>query len=97
MNQSQWISVEERLPEAETDVLAYFINEYDHKRIIRAFYAPRFTVEDGCDNEYEASEYDDQKGVYYLKEGWYEHNEQDEVNWFVGNVSFWQPLPEPPR
>lgn len=96
MNKSQWISVKERLPEAETDVLAFFINEYGKQRIVRAFYAPRFTVEDGYDNEYEASEYDDKKDTYYLKEGWYEHNEHEEINWFIYNVTNWMELPEPP-
>jgi len=90
-----WVAIEEKLPEADVPVLAYFINEYGKPRRIRAFYAPRFTVTTGVDNDwYEFKDGDDEA---YLPEGWYESNEFEDTHWHVTDkVTHWMPLPEPP-
>jgi len=82
-------------PTAGIPVIAFGKNEHGKDRIIRAFYAPRFTIED--DNEYEAAEYSEEKECYFLREGWYESNEHDEVNWMVCfEITHWMPLPDAP-
>jgi len=90
-----WVAIEEKLPEADVPVLAYFINEYGKTRRIRAFYAPRFTVTTGVDNDwYEFKDGDDEA---YLPEGWYESNEFEDTHWHVTDkVTHWMPLPELP-
>ena len=58
-----WISVKDRLPEDDKEVLAY---DSEHKEIVIAFY----------DSEYEEWTYDD---------------------WYDGEITHWQPLPELPE
>ena len=90
-----WIKTKDAMPKAGLKVLAYFVNEYDKDRIIRAYYAPRFTIElSGEDDCYEYNEDDDE---YFLPEGWYETNEFEETNWHVSaEITHWMPLPPPP-
>ena len=92
----KWTKINgDNLPKAGIPVLAFGKNEYDKGRTIRAFYAPRHTIQD--DNDYEAAEYCEEKDEYFLREGWYEQNECEEVNWFVTfAVTHWMPLPEHP-
>lgn len=94
-----WIDVKERLPKSEIPVLAYFKNELGKGRRIRAFYVPPKTVESSPDSsEYEDNdEYDEAKDCYWVKSGWYESNEHDEVAWRVDvDVTHWRHLPDPP-
>jgi len=96
----KWISVKNKLPDPEKPVLVFVQNVYEGKltRRLRAFYAPKYTIEQGaCEDEYNGYEYNEEKDNYYLCEGWYENNEFDEVNWKIdGDVTHWMPLPEPP-
>jgi len=90
-----WISVKENMPDSGSMVLVFGRNENKKGRVIRAFHANRFQIQD--DNELEAAEYSEEKDEYYLKEGWYESNEFDEVNWFVElDVTHWMYLPDFP-
>ncbi len=92
----RWRSVGEELPEANVAVLVFAKGAGEYQVVLRAYYAPKFTVED--DNQYEAAEYCEEKDEYFLCEGWYEYNEFDEVNWMVcESVTHWQPLPELPE
>lgn len=93
----QWVKVSDKLPPAEVMVLAYFVNEFGKHRRIKAFYAPRFTVETSVDNDwYEHNEAGDDDNAY-LPEGWYESNEFEDTHWHVTNiVTHWMALPLPP-
>ena len=92
-----WISVDSAMPATERPVLAFYFNSHQKRRRIRAFYVPRFTVESNSDDEDGADEYCSDKDNYYLKEGWYEDNEHEDVHWHVGEpILFWMPLPDPP-
>ena len=85
-----WIKTKDEMPKAGLNVLAFC------GKVIRVHYAPRFTLESGCEDDcYEYNEDDDE---YFLQEGWYECNEFEETNWHVeGEVTHWMPLPEPPK
>lgn len=48
----QWVKVSDKLPPAEVPVIAYFVNEHGKHRRIKAFYAPRFAVTTGVDNDW---------------------------------------------
>lgn len=102
----EWISVNDRLPEVETEVLILAERKYNDKTfkiITTAIY------EDGtmhteesmwgwydCDFHY-CEETDD----YIITEGWWEYrhyNPDDVYNSCVDDiVTHWMPLPEPPR
>lgn len=99
----RWIPVEERLPEPDVPVLA-FVREAGPTssgrwtRRIRAIYAPESTIEGSMDDEHEGSVYDEEKDAYFLREGWYEQNEYEEVHWMVAApVTHWMPLPPAPK
>ena len=96
--QSQWISIDDRLPDKK--VLATYKNSAGKNRIIVAEHFKRFEIESmGESDDYD--EYCEDKDAYFYREGWYE--QQD--NWgeyasiFVneGDVTHWQPLPEKPN
>jgi len=97
---SDWISVKDELPNTSRNVLAYYVNSHNKYRIIKAFYAPRFTIEsNGEDETYD--EYCEEKDTYYLMTGWYEciDNWGDFSSIFIhqGDVTHYQPLPAPPQ
>lgn len=88
-----WINATVLLPASGRKVLAW-----DGKNILRAMFAKRFTEEVSPGGEEEATEYSKGLDGYFLIQGWYEHNEFDEVHWTIDNpVTHWMPLPAPPE
>ena len=93
---SEWISVEDRLPEGT--VLAFYLNSHGKGRRVRAAYVKAFTVISNPDDD----EYDcNANGETFVPEGWYEEvdNNHDFSSLFIfnGEVTHWMPLPEPPK
>lgn len=100
--QTQWISVDEQLPESERTVLAYYLNSHGKERKIRAEHVARWTVEAGmfADPDIECVEYSEKYDEYYLLEGWYEcidnWDEYSRIAVVEGKVTHWLPLPSAP-
>lgn len=104
LTQSQWISVEERLPEAEEEVRVLcrtFLRKYRYQ--CQAFYVPKGTLREESDYtwDYECcNEYSEEDDDYFVNPGWYEriHNWDDySAVCIEDEVTHWMPLPEPPK
>ena len=97
----KWISVEERLPEIETEVL--ILARHSNRNVITTG-----MYEDGRMNtedsdwwwETDGFEYDEELDVHIIPEGWWEYKhyiDDDAHNYAIdGVVTHWMPLPEPP-
>lgn len=104
----EWISVKDRLPECEQEVLV----RVKHKQYSsEKFYYVTTTAmhEDGTMNTEDSMwfwndmefDYDEENDVYLVPEGWWEyrHYNPDDVynNMIDGEVTHWMTLPEPPK
>lgn len=92
-----WIPITEKYPEGEEPVFVVVDFGKGRRRVLRAMWAPKNTV-DGSMDDYDGDlDYSEEKDCYYWPEGWYEWNEFDEMRWHVGGtVTHWMPLPELP-
>lgn len=102
--QSEWISVDERLPESGVlCLLCCDVKRYDgtHRQYIcDGFYAERFKEECYSADDECVTEYNEETDEYYLHEGWYEEiNNWDEYSSIAidDTVTHWMPLPEAPK
>lgn len=95
---SQWISVDERLPEKEC--LAVYVTPNGKQRLIRAKYVRQFQIEAEGDDQCE-TEYNDDDDTFYIKAGWLEciDNWGEYSSCYVteGTVTHWMPLPAAPQ
>lgn len=102
--QSEWISVEERLPESGVHcLLCCDIKRIDgtHRQYVcDGYYAERWK-EECCNVDDDAAiEYNEENDEYYLLEGWYEviKNWDDYSSIAIDDtVTHWMPLPEAPK
>lgn len=94
---SEWIRVSKRLPDGCFPVLAFYVNHYGKKRVVRASYARKFQLLAGEDADGSWADWNQEDEEYYCPEGWYEDNENEETHWQVTDpVTHWMFLPEPP-
>ncbi len=98
----QWISVKDRLPQAERKVLVS--RKISSRRsVCIALYVPKHTVSE--DNSilnwnYVSMDYDEEKDTYFVSEGWYEYGDiWDDISAIcIGDtVTHWMPLPDLPE
>ena len=103
--QPRWISVEERLPEAEKEVRVLCKASWNSKwrYQCQAFYVPKGTLREASEYgwDYEScDEYSEEDDDYFVNPGWYEriHNWDDYgAVGITDEVTHWMPLPEPPE
>lgn len=106
--QPRWISVNDRLPDNEVDVLVCVTRKHysDPSKYIR-FVAKAFHT-DGKTNTkhsgyiwstwYTDMDYDEEADAYIIPEGWWESVEyEDEFSAVDDFITHWMPLPEPPK
>lgn len=100
-----WISVEDRLPEAEKEVLVLCKASWNSKYLYQchAFYEPKGMLREASDYgwDYECcDEYSEEDDDYFVNPGWYEriHNWDDyNAVGIADEVTHWMLLPEPPE
>lgn len=98
----QWISVEDRLPEPEQEVLAVCRKRYGLVVVPAIYENGEVNTYDSTWNWYDCDfPYDEENDVYIIPEGWWENryfNPEDTFNSPVdAPVTHWMPLPEPPK
>lgn len=100
----KWISVEDRLPEPEQEVIVCCESQISkYKYVCCAFHIPENWYResskfnwfyDSCD------EYDEEQDDYVVNKGWYEsiHNWDEYSTIGIDDaVTHWMPIPEPPK
>ena len=104
----EWISVKDRLPENEQDVIIcakrrHYSNQNCFIRIVaKAFYTDgKHDTEHTAyawNNDYIDMEYDEENDAYLIPEGWWESIEYGEEFSAVSDfVTHWMPMPQPPK
>ena len=104
---TEWISVEDRLPEPEGEVFIFAIrNGFDGQKyhiVTTAMYEDgTVSTDDSIWNWYDLDfNYDEENDQYLIPEGWWEYrhyNPDDVYNCGVDDiVTHWMPLPELPK
>ena len=103
-----WISVDDKLPKAETEVLIRAERKYNGKTysiITTAIYEDGTVCEDdSCwhwNDLYEYATYNEEKDCYMIPQGWWEYRHYTSDDYY-GNlvddvVTHWMELPKQPK
>lgn len=105
---AEWISVKDRLPEVETEVLVRVqqrCGDCIRSTVTTAMYEDGTVLEDGSrwewDEIWEWGEYDEEKDKYRIPEGWWESNHYSSMdsynNHIDDEVTHWMPMPLAPE
>lgn len=96
----QWITVDERLPEPGTWVIAAYRNALGKWRQVVGEHIPQFFAELSPDSDVEG-DYCEAADLFYARAGWYEQQDNWDDYGYVaidnGKVTHWQPLPASPE
>ena len=96
---AQWHPASEP-PPSEINVLCFYKNSLGKGRIVRATYYNKFEAEatDMDYWDYSDIDYKEDTDTYYCPEGYYESNENDDVQWKISEtVTHWRDLPPMPE
>lgn len=97
-----WVSVEEKLPDAEEEVRLCCMTASGYRYQCQGFYVPPGTHRDDSGYSWDwecCEEYDEERDDYLVNPGWYEsiHNwDEYSACGIVDRVIYWMPLPETP-
>lgn len=106
---SEWISVKDRLPRAETKVTVCAERRYNgkahHVETVAMYEDGKVHREDSIVcwdyDTFSPDDYDDESDDYIVPEGWWEYMEYAHDEWTCiaidDVVTHWMPLPEPPK
>lgn len=106
MNKTEWISIKDRLPETEHDVLIavrrkwYNCPSKYYKFVAKAFYTDgKYTTEESNYIwDFENLQYDKENDAYVVPEGWWESADySEEFSAVDDEVTHWMELPELPK
>lgn len=96
----EWIPVENKKPKTLHPVLCCGFNQYRHSQIAIAKYIPPKTILsddflDDVDYTSDCEEYDENKGCYWVVEGWWMCLEKTENIYKINlNITHWSDLPQ---
>ena len=99
---NEWVSVEERLPDAEKEVRLFCVTPNGYKYQCQGFYVPPGMRRDDSDYSWDwecCDQYDEDSDDYFVNTGWYESSHNwDKYSAFgiADKVTHWMPLPAPP-
>ena len=99
---NEWVSAEERLPDAEKEVRLFCVTPNGYKYQCQGFYVPPGMRRDDSDYSWDwecCDQYDEDSDDYFVNPGWYESSHNwDEYSAFgiADKVTHWMPLPAPP-
>lgn len=98
---SKWISVKDRLPKPEEEVLILAKSQRGYNTITTAMYEDGTITEDNSSWGWEDIDfdYDEENDACIIPCGWWEYRHYGEsLNYAIDDeVTHWMPLPEPPK
>ena len=95
----RWIPISDGPPENIRPVLVRARNKKGECFVLRAAYAHKRELEIDSDDYADGfADHDEDNGIDYCPEGWYEWNYTDEVHYYLGHleITHWRELPAPP-
>ena len=96
----RWIPISDGPPENIRPVLVRARNKRGECFVLRASYAHKRELEIDSDDYADGfADHDEDNGIDYCPEGWYEWNYTDEVHYCLGHleITHWRELPAPPE
>lgn len=77
-----WTKCCDELPEKRRPVIAFGVDEYEHKKILRAIFVPDLSISTD-DMDFDGPAEYDENGNEFWPKGWYEWNETEEIHYKI--------------